>query len=53
MASFFARLTNILAPQMAELPYPIPMYFIVGLALSAAFASHFMIVEDSSRKKNE
>ncbi len=43
IASFFARLTNIMAPQVAELAYPIPLYFIVGLCLTGALVSQKMI----------
>jgi hypothetical protein len=42
IASFFARLSNSLAPQVAEMEYPIPLYFIVGLCVTGAIASQKM-----------
>ena len=43
IASFFARLTNIMVSQVAELDHPIPLYFISGFCLIGLIVSQFMI----------
>ena len=49
IASFFARLSNTLAPQVAEMGYPTPLFFIVGLCVTGAIVSQKMITINSDK----
>ncbi len=49
IASFFARLSNSLAPQVAEMEYSTPLYFIVGLCVTGAIASQKMITNKTDK----
>lgn len=44
--SFFARLSNILSTQIAEMDQPFPMYVVICSALSACVISQLLVIED-------
>ena len=45
ICSVFARLSNILAPQVAELGQPIPMIVVAVIGFTAAILSQLLIIE--------
>jgi hypothetical protein len=49
IASFFSRLSNSMAPQVAEIDHPIPLYFIVGFCVLGAVLSQKMIILNTDK----